>query len=414
MEKRATYIDRVDKYQAGYQAGYIASIAQQKNNKRKKERKLFLEKLLEIGKIQLEQPFLEKIIPLPSDASTRRYFRILQPQKNLLLMDAPPEVEKPNEFIQVAKYLQYIGLRAPQVYHADLEKGFLLIEDFGNDSFSKLLDAGCEPRELYQDAIAVLLHILHSRNKQAQESIPQPPDDAAFWGAELEVFCDYYYPALLGENHALSEQQAEKNTRLVEARNNDAKNEWRECWQSIFANLPSLPQVLVLRDCHVDNLIRIPEEALAESSPLSRCGLLDFQDAVFGSPAYDLVSLLEDARRDLKPELRKLLLEHYLASARQCCKPEDFCLHYKVWAAQRHARVLGTFARLALRDHKQALSRHMPRVLRLLNNALSQDAKDTDSQQILKPLAKWFDTYLPEHEAKLARCLHNGSFRIAN
>ena len=393
------------------------SKAQQKNSERKKERDRFVEKLIASGKVELEQPPHEHLphehllherllIALPSDASTRRYFRIPQRAKNLLLMDAPPEVEKPSEFVQVAKYLNAIGLRAPQVYAADLEKGFLLIEDFGNDSFTKLLDIGWEPRELYQDAIEVLLHILNSGDEHARaKNIYHPPDQAAFWSAELEVFCDYYYPALLGEQRLAS-----------------AKNEWRECWQSIFAHLPALPQVVVLRDCHVDNLIRIPEETsapkLAAGSPLRRCGLLDFQDAVIGSPAYDLVSLLEDARRDLAPALRLSLLSHYLASAKQSLREPfeqaEFMLHYQVWAAQRHARVLGTFARLALRDDKQALSLHMPRVLRLLDDCLARDAGGDGgegSQAILAPLARWFATYLPEHEAKLARCLHKGRFR---
>ena len=361
---------------------------------RSSERKLFLESLLDSGKIKLEQAQQPKIQALPSDASNRKYFRIFQAQKNFLLMDAPPQTEKTAPFIQIAKYLQAIGLRAPEVYAADTKLGFLLIEDFGDNSFSKLLKRGCKPLPLYQDALAVLIHIVKSKDATAE--IPCPKGSVEFWLKELAVFSDYYLHALLAKNDS--------------AKNLDkASSAWQKCWREILLNLPPIPQVLILRDCHVDNLMLITDtDSSTKNSPLNRCGLLDFQDAVVGSPAYDLVSLLEDARCDLAPDLQKQLLLEYLAQSQ--LDRDGFMLHYQVWAAQRHARVLGTFARLAIRDGKQALSIHFPRVLRLLENCLARDAKGARANHILKPLVSWFDTYLPEHEAKLARCLHKGEF----
>ena len=140
--------------------------------------------------------------------------------------------------------------------------------------------------------------------------------------------------------------------------------------------------------------------------------MLDFQDAVLGSPAYDLVSLLEDARRDLDPALQQQLLRLYLNGARSILREtfseQHFLKHARAWSAQRHARVLGTFARLALRDKKTALSCHIPRVYALLERSLAQDAQS--AEPVLGPLARWCSRFLPCHRALLQKALRRGIF----
>ena len=367
-----------------------------------------------------------KLIPLQADASSRCYTRLLRKENGTsttLLMDAPPQTEKPRQFECVATFLQSLGLRAPRILHADLEQGFLEIEDFGCDSFTRLLEQGADPRPLYEDAVAVLLHLLRTREQaqtqtQTQTQTLSPPlalSSIEEWCDESAVFTDFYAPALDKTlDKTLGEPQTETSASWQES--------WRTCWFELLTSLPPLPEVLVLRDCHVDNLMRVAPQKTTQQAPtqhlmphttlsLQRCGLLDFQDAVLGSPAYDLVSLLEDARRDLDPALQQQLLRLYLNGAQRILgenTEEDFLMHYRAWGAQRHARVLGTFARLALRDGKTALSCHIPRVYALLERSLARDAQS--KRPVLRPLAAWFSRFRPTHREDLQKALKEGIF----
>ena len=335
-----------------------------------------------------------------------------------LLMDAPPQKEKPRQFQAVGTFLQSLGLRAPHILHADLEQGFMEIEDFGSESFTYLLEQGADPKPLYEDAVAVLLHLLRTREQAQQRFLPAFSVDD--WCDESTVFADFYIPALDATPNA--------------AQTAHTSASWRACWHELLTSLPPLPEVLVLRDCHVDNLMRLPIDLSAQDNTphapseqqhceqqhcelqhgsLQRCGLLDFQDAVLGSPAYDLVSLLEDARRDLAPSLQQHLLRGYLKGARSILSENTFSeqhfqQHYRAWSAQRHARVLGTFARLALRDEKTALSCHIPRVYALLQRSLALDAQST--APVLQPLSAWFSRFMPCHGDQLQKALKEGIF----
>ncbi len=347
-----------------------------------------------------------KRIPLKADASSRHYTRLLSLKSNApptLLMDAPPSTEKPRQFQAIGEFLQSIGLRTPHILHADLEQGLLEIEDFGDNCFTHLLNQGANPRPLYEDAIAVLLHLLHTRKQAQSQSQSLVSLSVEEWCDESAVFADFYAPAI--------------SPPLDEAQTKETNASWRACWSQILTALPPLPEVLVLRDCHVDNLMRVVppphDRSNLQHRSLQRCGLLDFQDAVLGSPAYDLVSLLEDARRDLAPDLQQHLLRLYLKGAQSILPPnsfseQDFLKHCRAWSAQRHARVLGTFARLSLRDCKTNLSCHIPRVYALLERSLAEDA--ASREPILQPLAAWFSRSMPAHRDHLQKALKEGIF----
>jgi N-acetylmuramate 1-kinase len=262
-----------------------------------------------------------EIRPLAGDASFRRYFRVHLDGKTAVLMDAPPEHEDIGPFLKVAGHLLDRGFSPPRPLGIDREKGLLLLEDFGDDRVGPLLQR--EPhreREIYGAAVDILAELAA---QPAPDDIP-PYDDAAM-AREVELFTDWYSPAL-GLAHDPEPYLAA----------------WREAWRDVVALALANP-VLVLRDYHVDNLMVLPDrEAL---------GLLDFQDALAGHPGYDLVSLLQDARRDVSPELEEAMLERYYGAANVADRAL-FRAHYEVLGAQRNTKILGIFTRLWKRDGK--------------------------------------------------------------
>jgi len=296
---------------------------------------------------------------LPADASARRYFRL--DDKGLLLMDSPPGAEPLAPYLRVAQLLRDCGLSAPNVLAADRELGLALIEDFGDATYTRLLAAGHDEMGLYRLAVDALVR-LHRAGPQAAEGVPAY--DAQKLGEEAALFIDWYAPLLVGEKAA-----AQLRERYL--------GEFAALWRDVSMRR----EVLVLRDYHVDNLMLLDGRA-----GVAACGLLDFQDALFGAPAYDLMSLLEDARRDIPEALRVTLLTHYL-SQRPELDGRRFLADFQVLAAQRHAKVLGIFVRLARRDGKQAYLKHLPRVLRLFQRALDNEH--------LRPLAALLDAQLP-------------------
>ncbi len=295
---------------------------------------------------------------LAADASFRRYFRLSRGEERRILMDAPPPQEDIRPFVAVAEHLQALGQHPPAILAQDVDAGFALLEDLGEQTFTRLLDAGVGVEELYPMALERLL-TLHCHPENASLAVPEY--DRTVTLNEVALLVDWYLPALTG--------------RLLDPA---ARQGWLDAWAEVFAALPSLVNVLVLRDFHVDNLMR-PAPGV--------CALLDFQDALIGSPAYDLASLLEDARRDLPETLRTELQAAYLA-ARPELDAAVFDQHYRVWAAQRHAKVLGIFLRLWLRDGKPVYLAHIPRVLALLQRRLG-DAE-------LAPVSCWLARELPE------------------
>lgn len=287
-----------------------------------------------------------------------------------MLMDAPPERENTLAFVTVARHLSRLGLRPPIVRAADPVHGFVLSEDLGEDTYTRLLARGEDETGLYCLAVDVLRH-LHAHPEA--DALELPVYDEQRLLDEAVLLVDWYWPAVFGEPAARPVREA-----------------YLDAWRNILQALPVALQALVLRDFHVDNLMRV-----AGPPGVQQCGLLDFQDAVIGSPAYDVVSLLEDARRDLAPGLAEAMLARYLDgwSAHQ---REVFMRWYTVLGTQRHCKVAGIFVRLCRRDGKCHYLVHVPRVLRLLESHLHRPG--------LAPLRDWRERYLPEWPSHQESC----------
>lgn len=275
-----------------------------------------------------------KLKMIAGDASNRKYYRLTRRDRSVIAMDAPPEKgEDVRPFIRIANWLGSIGLSAPFVISADETRGFLLLEDLGDNIFARLFNAGYPERPLYVAAADVLWR-LHSA---------VPPSDLT-----------PYSPEYMAEMAALSvvwyrkAQTGSVDHNLVHA--------MKDHMEIRLTALTGEPAVMVLRDYHAENLIWLPER-----EGVRRVGLLDFQDAMMGHPAYDLVSILQDARRDVSPELAKEIYFHFTRAAPQ---EADFLRHYHLLGLQRNLRILGVFARLCMRDGKASYVDLIPRVWR--------------------------------------------------
>jgi aminoglycoside/choline kinase family phosphotransferase len=300
--------------------------------------------------------------PLAGDASFRKYERLSQGEEKAVLMDAPPPQEDVRPFIRIATHLTGMGYSAPKILAQDEEAGLLLLEDLGDGTFTRLLASGERDEEaLYALAVDFLVD-LHTRADSALEGLPVY--DEARLLAEASLLTDWYWPAVFGRELDPADRVA-----------------FLEIWRSLIPAARALPDTLVLRDFHVDNLMALPRNGIAG------CGVLDFQDAVAGPPAYDLMSLLEDARRDIDPGLVARMKDRYLARFPTVDR-ETFERSWAILAAQRHTKVIGIFTRLARRDGKPIYLEHIPRVWRLLEAALAHPA--------LATLALWLDTHIPE------------------
>ncbi|MDQ4087558.1 MAG: phosphotransferase [Pseudomonadota bacterium] len=297
-----------------------------------------------------------EIRPLAGDASFRRYFRVHQSGRSAVLMDAPPQHEDIGPFLTVAGHLLDRGFSPPRPLAIDRQKGLLLLEDFGDDRVGPLLqrEPGRE-REIYEKAVDLLARIAA---RSAPADLPRY-DDAAMT-REVALLTEWYVPAL-----GLSVNEEEYF------------RAWRAAWSDILKIIDNNP-VLVLRDYHVDNLM-----VLADREDL---GLLDFQDALAGHPAYDLVSLLQDARRDVSPALEEAMIARYVEAA-NVADPALFRAHYEVLGAQRNTKIIGIFTRLWKRDGKPHYLPLQPRVWAYVERNLAHPA--------LGPVRDWFDANLP-------------------
>lgn len=284
-------------------------------------------------------------VPLAGDASARRYFRLTRNGDDIgeLLMFSPREDLV--SFVKVEAHLRGLGVSSPEIYELDETLGLAVIEDFGNASFTALLDGGHDAHELYAVAFDVLVH-LHEHPDACAISLPS--HDVSTLIGLVELFAEWYLP--LVRERALETGEHEEFVGL-----------WKE-----LLSPPPRCDFLVLRDYHVDNLI------LLDRKGLLRCGLLDFQDSSFGSSAYDVMSLLEDARRDVAEDLRTELLGRYFA-ARNGLDRDVFEREFILLSAQRHMRVAGLFCRLWRRDGKAWYLDYMPRVLRMLDATLRHE-----------------------------------------
>jgi aminoglycoside/choline kinase family phosphotransferase len=309
-----------------------------------------------------------EIRPLAGDASFRRYFRVHRASgETAVLMDAPPQHEDLGPFLTVAGHLLDRGFAAPRPLAVDRGLGLLLLEDFGDDRVGPLLArAPQREAEIYETAVDLLARL-------AAQPAPAglPPYDGEAMAREAALFTDCYAPALALEVDAAAYGRA-----------------WREAWGDVLRIVADDP-VLVLRDYHADNLMVLPGRR--------ELGLLDFQDALAGHPAYDLVSLLQDARRDVAPSLEQAMIARYVEAAR-IAAPERFRAHYEILGAQRNAKILGIFTRLWKRDGKPHYLPLQPRVWAYLERNLAHPA--------LGPVRAWFDANVPADKRAAAWAEH--------
>jgi tRNA threonylcarbamoyl adenosine modification protein YjeE len=338
------------------------------------------------------------ILYLQGDASARRFGRLLRDGHSVVLMDAPRQPDGPpirdgkpysrianlaedlRPWVAITRSLRGAGLSAPEVLAQDLDAGLLLVEDLGDAVFGLMVEHGrVDQVELWRAAVDVLIHL---RGVPVPPAIVLddgsthrlPPYDRAALQIEVELLLDWYWPAIHGEP-------------APEA----LRAEYLELWSSVFDELLDLPTGWVLRDYHSPNLMWLPERA-----GLKRDGILDCQDALEGHPAYDLASLLQDARIDVPEALERELFEAYCAAA-AAREPEFdrelFTLAYAALGAQRNTKILGIFTRLARRDGKNGYLRHIPRIWRYLDRNLAHAT--------LRPLKMWYELNFPaEHRAR--------------
>lgn len=297
--------------------------------------------------------------PLAGDASFRRYFRVADRGRKAVLMDAPPEHEDVRPFVKIANFLVESGFSAPRLLACDNEQGFLLLEDFGDRLVGPVLKA--EPDledDIYSSAVSVLAQ-LH------RADVPEwlPGYDREVLLREVMLFPEWYLKATGTEVDIASYVAA-----------------WDLVWSDVLAQTGDHP-VVTLRDYHADNLMLLPERAGAAS-----LGLLDFQDALAGHAAYDLVSLLQDARRDVSPRLERAMLQHFQRAA-GLADAERFRAGYEVLGAQRNVKILGIFVRLRDRDGRAGYVERLPRVWNYVDRNLAHPA--------LAPVKQWFDTHVP-------------------
>ncbi len=342
------------------------------------------------------------VAPLPGDASTRRYARLTMGGRKAMLMDQPQGAEAPTapadaseeerralgynalarlagadcaRFDAAAAWLRGQGLAAPDIFAADHARGFVILEDLGDDLFADVLTGGGNEEELYKAAVEVLARIhVHDAPTSLSPDKPLFAYDQAAHVAETDLLIEWFLPLALGR-----------------AATDDEIEEHRMLWRAVLAGIGGRRMVFVHRDYHAQNLLWLPER-----NGVARVGLIDFQDAVAGSAAYDLISLIEDARRTVSPELAEIATIHYLAVMAAQGKPLDedaFRHEMAVMAAQRNAKIVGIFARLYKRDGKARYLALLPRVWNYLERDLAHPA--------LADLRAWYDRVIPQDKRAL-------------
>ena len=334
--------------------------------------------------------------PLPGDASTRRYVRLKLNGKSAMLMDQPQGAEAPtapadatpeerralgynaiarlagadcSRFVATSNFLRANGLSAPDIYASDVKQGLAIIEDLGDTLYADVLDSGADEHALYETAAEVLAK-LHAGNAPSllPPSTPLFAYDETALLAEIDLMTEWFMPVALGR--AATHAETEEHCHL---------------WRTALAEARRAPSVFVHRDYHAQNLMW-----LTNRTGVARVGLIDFQDAVAGSKAYDLISLIEDARRDVSAERGEATTRHYLDAMKKQGTPLDeeaFRGQMAIMAAQRNAKIAGIFARLFKRDGKPRYLDYLPRVWGYLN-------KDLEHPSMAK-LKAFYDRAIP-------------------
>jgi len=293
--------------------------------------------------------------PLTGDVSPRKYFRLQKNKQSTVLMNASQAQAFVAPFVRMDEHLLRLGFSAPAILARDDANGLLLLEDFGDATFARLLDEGTEPEKLFALATDVLI-ALHKHPQAIPCGLRAYHPEKMLEDAEL--FPDWCTPGI----------------------SETARTEFQKVWREVLPAAHRVPASLLLRDYHVANLMLLPDRA-----GIRQAGLLDFQDAYQGPVTYDLVSLLEDARHDVPEELQKKMIARYLVQF-PALDRDAFATSMAILAALRHTRVLAIFERLSRHEGKHDYKRlHSPRVERLLQRALRHP--------MLAGVKNWFDQY---------------------
>lgn len=311
--------------------------------------------------------FLKKHVPemleiqeIPGDASLRKYERIFTKEENFIFMDSSKEINSLLKFVKITKILEEINLNPPTIFAQDLENGFLLLEDLGDNKFGTLLeqlpqnshsDLIEEECKLYKKAIDVLLHIC----SEEPELSNVENYSSNILTSEASLFIDWYLP--------LYEDNIDINTATK------LHNRFIEIISTLTLRLKLPNNILVLRDYHAENLL-----LTSSNNTLKEVGLIDYQDALIGNPTYDLMSLLEDARRDVPEEVQSKMITYFIENFASENTPEDIMHDYYILAAIRNLKILGIFCRLKVRDNKNNYLKYLPRVKSYLKNDLKHPA----------------------------------------
>jgi hypothetical protein len=282
---------------------------------------------------------------IAGDASSRSYFRIKKKDASFITMD-DYALENIKSFYKIDKFLIENNFLAPKIFAKDFENGFLLLEDFGDHNLRKILEKSDENNasNLYKQAINLLIDL---RRVKPLKDLPTYNQNLLL--KEAMLFIDWYLPFILKKPASIEQIK-----------------QFQNILTNLFSKL-STPNTLTLRDYHADNLMIIKDK-----SDDLQLGLLDFQDAVIGNAAYDLVSLLEDARIDVPKNLQKNLLEYYLQKSNS--NSEEFLIDYQILSIQRNLKIIGIFSRLAIRDEKTQYLNFLPRVFGYVNSGLQHNS----------------------------------------
>ena len=333
--------------------------------------------------------------PLAGDASTRRYERLSLSGRPAVLMDWPSGPDAPviegraaysriahlaedcRPFVAVGEHLRGLGLAAPEIFARDLAHGLLLLEDLGDHVYGELIEKGEGPAgepldELYRAGVETILRL---QSVPAPAALPVgdgtahelPRFDDSVFRAELDVLLDWYFPVVL-EGEATAQMRAD----------------YHGLWTALRPHVDAGVETLFLRDYHSPNMLW-----LGDRDGAARVGLIDYQDALIGSRAYDVVSFLQDARRDVPPAREQAMLALYVGRAKAELPgfdEEEFRASYAVLGAERALRLIGLWPRLLKRDGKPHYMAHMPRTMDYLRRNLAHP--------VLGDLRAWLDAHV--------------------
>jgi aminoglycoside/choline kinase family phosphotransferase len=305
-----------------------------------------------------------KLHKLPSDASTRDYYRVYTSRQTYILMDSSQELVSMLNFIKINNHLSSYNIRVPKILAENTAQGLLLLEDFGNYTLKRYLLAHTNKYDqLYPKAVSILQDMLTIPNE-----IYLPCHDNKKLHSELEVFLDWYVKSLLPMNLFV-----------------DARLELKAIFSHLYQSLPSLGQALVLKDFMADNIMVIPHTSE------NHLGVLDFQDALYGYRGYDLVSLLQDARLEVPREIEQQCIDQYLNSIPEITY-EKFWAKYNILGLHRNLRIIGCFYRLAKSLGKKQYLDFVPLVWKHINKNLEHEN--------LADVKNWFKRYGLNNSAK--------------